>query len=144
MNELKNKAEALGIKVDARWSEATLAEKVMAAETAPPKPAAGTETEPLFPVRLIKNYKPAGRYEIVGEMALAPRPGLDFPGKIWAGTVVKLPMDEAKRLLENVSRTTERVMGEDNKPRIRDDGSYVTRVVETRFPLAERADAYPA
>lgn len=35
---------------------------------------------------------------IPGEGAPAPYPGVGFAHKIWAGTVVKLPLDEAKRL----------------------------------------------
>lgn len=114
----------------------------------PPKvvtePEAGEpEADKLFPVRLLKNYKPAGRYEIVGEMAAAPRPGLDFKDKLWAGTVVALPREEAIRLVENISRTPQRVLDETGKPVMRPDGTYMVRVVETRFPLAERADAFP-
>lgn len=103
----------------------------------------GAEADKLFPVRLLKNYRPAGRYEIIGEMAPAPRPGLDFQHKIWAGTVVALPRDEAVRLVDNVARAPQRVVDELGKPVTRPDGSYVMRVVETRFPLAERADAFP-
>lgn len=73
-------------------------------------------------VRLLRNYRPAGPVEIVGwhkdavrkksaagvmvevspaefirgEMKPAPYPGVGFPGKIWAGTVVKLTEDEAR------------------------------------------------
>lgn len=85
------------------------------------------EPAKLFPVRLLKNYRPAGEHEIVGyhrpeikhkdsagrmivmqeaafiegEMAPAPFPGVGFETKIWADTVLKLPTDEAKRLVGN-------------------------------------------
>lgn len=35
---------------------------------------------------------------INGEAAPPPYPGVGFPNKLWAGTVVKLPLEEAKRL----------------------------------------------
>jgi hypothetical protein len=34
-------------------------------------------------------------------------PGVGFPGKIWAGTHIKLPVDEAKRLV--AAKAAERV-----------------------------------
>jgi hypothetical protein len=80
----------------------------------------------LFPVRLLKNYRPGGEHEVVGyhrpekqqkdttgkmvvvqeaafiegEMAPAPLPGVGFETKVWADTVLKLPMEEAKRLVK--------------------------------------------
>ncbi len=92
----------------------------MANETAAPQPS-----EKLFPVRLLKNYRPIGSFEVVGyhrkeltqkdtagkvvvvqeaafmegEMAPPPFPGVGFDTKIWADTVLKLPVDEAKRLV---------------------------------------------
>lgn len=79
----------------------------------------------LFPVVLTKNYAPAGDYEIVGylkpkverkdsagrmimiepeafiegEIHPAPYPGTGYPGKIWAGTTIRLPIDEAKMVV---------------------------------------------
>lgn len=96
------------------------------------KPEA-TEGEKLFPVLLLKNHCPAGNYEIVGyqkdevkvrastggwtvveparfvegEMKPHTSPGVGFPGKIWAGTHIKLPIDEAKRLVN--AKAAERV-----------------------------------
>ncbi|MGD9725264.1 MAG: hypothetical protein AB7V39_02490 [Nitrospiraceae bacterium] len=81
--------------------------------------------EPLFPVVLNKNHAPRGRYEIIGylrpkverkdsagkmimvepekfiegEMHPAPYPGTGFPDKVWAGTHIKLPIEEAKDLI---------------------------------------------
>lgn len=80
------------------------------------------DSEKLFPVVLKKNYAPSGKYEIVGylkpkvekkdaagkmimvepeqfiegEMHPAPYPGTGFPNKIWAGTTIRLSVDEAK------------------------------------------------
>lgn len=79
----------------------------------------------LFPVRLTKNYRPMGDYEVVGyhrpeltqknstgkhivvqeaafiegEIAPPPFPGVGFATKVWADTVIRLPIDEAKRLV---------------------------------------------
>lgn len=83
------------------------------------------EPEKMFPVKLNKNYAPRGKYEIVGylkpevkrktaagtwlivekeefvegEGKPAPYPGVGFDGKIWAGTHIRLPLDEAKQLV---------------------------------------------
>jgi hypothetical protein len=82
-------------------------------------------SEQMFPVTLVKNYAPIGDFNIVGwhkpervqkgpdgkmhvmevaefvegEMAPAPFPGVGFPNKIWAKTVIELPLDEAKGLV---------------------------------------------
>ena len=79
----------------------------------------------LFPVRLLKNYMPREGYEIVGylkeaikrkdaagnwkivekeefiegEMKPHTSHGVGFAGKIWAGTTIKLPVDEAKTVV---------------------------------------------
>jgi hypothetical protein len=79
----------------------------------------------LFPVLLTKNYVPISDYEIVGYTKEAvkrkdaagnwkvvepeefivgvmkphPSPGVGFPNKIWAGTQIKLPIDEAKNVI---------------------------------------------
>lgn len=84
-----------------------------------------TASEKLFPVVLNKNYCPAGEFEIVGwlrpkverkdaagkmitvepekfiegEMHPPPYPGTGFPNKIWAGTTIRLPVDEAKMVV---------------------------------------------
>jgi hypothetical protein len=96
-------------------------EDTMANETAAPPPS-----EKMFPVKLLKNYRPAGDYQVVGhhrpeksvkdaagriivvqeaafiegEIAPPPFPGVGFDTKIWADTVLKLPMAEARRLVD--------------------------------------------
>lgn len=91
----------------------------MASETAAKQPSQ------MFPVLLIRNYVPRGEYEIVGylkeavkrkdaggtwrvvepeefvegEMKPHQTPGVGFADKIWAGTQVKLPLDEAKQVV---------------------------------------------
>lgn len=90
-------------------------------------PDMASETpEKMFPVLLTKNCAFAeGSYEIVGylkeavkrknaagtwkivepeefvkgEMKPHASPGVGFPNKIWAGTTVRLPISEAKRLI---------------------------------------------
>ena len=92
----------------------------MANETAAP-----VQPSKMFPVKLLKNYRPVGEYDVVGyhrpekvqkdtagkmvvvqeaafvegEMAPPPFPGVGFATKIWAETVLRLPVDEAKRLV---------------------------------------------
>jgi len=89
-----------------------------------PPEARVTETK-MFPVLLSKNYVPRGDYEIVGyikeavkrkdaagtwrivepeefvEGVMKPHqtPGVGYDGKIWAGTHIKLPIEEAKHLV---------------------------------------------
>jgi hypothetical protein len=92
--------------------------------TEPAKQAVKPE-QSLFPVRLLRHYVPKGEYKIAGynkppieqknaigqmvmidpggwqegEMHPAPLPGAGFPRKIWADTVVQLPVDEAKEVV---------------------------------------------
>lgn len=82
-------------------------------------------SQKMFPVVLNKNYAPMGKYEIVGhfqpevkkkaadgkwiviekekfikgEMKPPQHPGVGFADKIWAGTTINLPVDEAKALV---------------------------------------------
>lgn len=168
--KLKAQAEAMGIKVDARWSDKTLQDTIdvlkpfhdslapstqlndprnqMQAPTiattvvepgggggapAPPVP----EGERMFPVRLLKHYQPRfwkeGRYNVISA-ALPPLPGVGFDGKLWAGTVVELPVEEAKGLLEHTITTLEKRKVDDR---------IVKENITRKFPLAERADALP-
>ena len=79
----------------------------------------------LFPVKLLKNYVPTGKHEIVGYTKAAVRqknaagqwvelepekfmtgeakppayPGAGYANKIWAGTHIRLPVDEAKTVI---------------------------------------------
>ena len=88
-------------------------------------PNMASEPTKLFPVLLHRNYVPAGEYEIVGylkeavkrkdaagnwrivekeefisgEMKPHQSPGVGYAGKVWAGTKIKLPVAEAKRLV---------------------------------------------
>lgn len=53
----------------------------------------------MFPVKLVRNYRPGGAFEIVGDAMGPATPGALVSNKLWAGTVVKLPVDEAKKLV---------------------------------------------
>lgn len=90
-----------------------------------PKEIPAMASETMFPVLLTKNYVPRGDYEIVGylkeavkqkdaagnwrtiereefikgEMKPHVSPGVGFPRKIWAGTHIRLPIDEAKHIV---------------------------------------------
>lgn len=98
-----------------------------------PKTDKPDEAEKLFPVKLLKNHCPAGNYEIIGylkeavkvrdaagkwsiiepeqfiegEMKPHSSPGVGFPNKVWAETHIKLPIEEAKRLV--AAKAAERI-----------------------------------
>jgi len=132
MNELIEQAEALGITVDKRWSEETLREKI-----ANQPPAAPVDDNPkMFPVKLVKNYRPRNDYKVVGEPVAPPYPGVGGEDKLWAGTVVELPPEEAKALIENVAVSMVSRKDEMGRP--------IREKVSLKRPLAERADAFPA
>jgi len=109
-------------------------EEPMASETAAPV----QPSEKLFPVKLLKNYVPIGKFELVGyhrpeikqkdsagrvsivqeaafiegEMAPPPFPGVGFETKIWSETVLRLPIDEAKRLVgKNLAERADAIPG---------------------------------
>lgn len=78
-------------------------------------------------MELLRNYRPAGAFEIVGhvvpavirkdaagreyeaqasqfiqgEMAPAPMAGVGTSGKIWAGTIIRVPQDEGRTMRTN-------------------------------------------
>jgi len=142
MGELRNRAEALGIEVDGRWSNGTLTRKIAEVESQrADEKARATSPERTVTVRLLKNHRPLGWYEIVGHEdddgkrlegpAPPPMPGVDFDHKLWAGTIVKLSAEAAQKLVENT--IVERVIDRDP------DTSEVVRArnVQRRKPLAE-------
>lgn len=79
-----------------------------------------------FPVKLLKNYVPVGEFDVIGydkeevrmkdaagrwhileaaefvagEVKPPVYPGTGFPNKIWAGTTISLPVDEARGIIE--------------------------------------------
>lgn len=121
---------------EAEANEYTVPTSGVLQETAKPQPVT------MFPVTLLKNYHPRGAYEIVGEPTKPTYPGVGFKDKLWAGTTVKLPSDEARALIENKITTVERVV-DDNGQVITRNGQPITERRTVKFPLAERADAIP-
>lgn len=98
-------------------------------EPAPVKEASKSTPKPkggMVEMVLLKNYRPGGEFEVVGhqtearltksptgemieaepsrfvagEIAPAPLPGVGYEGKIWAGTVIRLPREEAMRVYD--------------------------------------------
>jgi hypothetical protein len=139
-NDLVEQATALGIKVDSRWSEKTLRGKINAlkrtamsgSDNIPEVAITGSAPEPekkveakMFPVRLLKNYRPQGKHTIVGAAVECGFPGAGQSEKLWAGTVVELPLEEARDLLADYTKD----------PR--------TGVITARPVIAVRADAVP-
>lgn len=142
MGKLRDRAEELGIEVDGRWSNGTLTRKIAEIETIRADEAARDNVpESFVTVRLLKHHRPIGWYEVVGHedddgqiipgTAPAPRPGVEFAHKLWAGTIVKLAPDAAKALVDNM--VVERVVDRDP------DTKAVLRArnVQRRRPLAE-------
>src|SRR5687767_12198449 len=97
----------------------------MMAKTKEPDMSPPKTEQALFPVVLNKNYAPVGHYEVIGymrpkverkdaagkmitvepelfiegEMRPPIYPGTGFPNKIWSGTHIRLPVDEAKAII---------------------------------------------
>ena len=62
------------------------------------RPAEADEPK-LFPVKLKRNYVPASETFEVVEAVAPPQVGVGTGGKIWSGSIVRLPIDEAKGLI---------------------------------------------
>lgn len=142
--ELREQAEALDIEIDGRWSNATLRRKVDEAQRIHDEEEARNTkpSEQLVAVRLLKHHKPARYYEVLGhyndneefisgEPRPAPFPGVSQSHKLWAGTVAKLPAEDAKRLVENLEVLMVTDRDENNR-------AIGKREVRQRKPLAER------
>jgi hypothetical protein len=142
---LQQELRALGVTVNEAWEVPALKRKLTMAKGASSEDAPNDDhgasvahdrpvvkAEPaktkgdLYEVKLLKNYRPVGEYEIVGhqkaarytknaagetieaeaaqfikgEMAPPPLPGVSFENKVWAGTSIRIGYDEAKRIVE--------------------------------------------
>jgi hypothetical protein len=128
ITELPKRGPGRPPKVDTK-TETTEAAPVMASVT-------------LFPVRLLKNYRPKGKFTVV-KAAPPPLPGVGSEHKLWSGTVVELPRDEAVDLINNTVATKEKVLDSNGRPILDEEGEARTRQRVTKFPLAERMDAIP-
>lgn len=107
--------------------------------------ANGNAPTKMFPVRLLKHYRPGGEYNVISE-APPPFPGGAFKGKLWAGTIVELPADEARRLIDNVHVSREVLRDAQGHP-MRDEHDQVRlRERRRKVPLAEirTEDVIPA
>lgn len=110
MDDLIKQAEELGLTIDKRWGQQRLQQEIDAALSAPAKEA--NVTEKLFPVKLSKNYRPIGEFLIEEEVdgnVSTRQPIEDEPLKVMAGTVIHLPIDEARNVME-------KKIGERNDP----------------------------
>jgi hypothetical protein len=143
MGTLREQAEALGIEVDGRWSNGTLSRRIRdVTEAKTRQELREKEPKSTITVRLHNHTVPVGWYKVIGhfdseetfvpgEVAPPPFPGVAFDHKLWAGTVVELPTDEAQRLVEHMDVTTQVERDPDTK--------LVTgrKKVNRRRPLAE-------
>lgn len=106
-------------------SEPALDPKKRGRPRAAPEPAPEPD-EPMFPVKLLRHYRPGGHYEIMGyhkasvevkdaagrwyelepetfvegEMAPPISHGVGYDTKIWADTYIKVPRSEARTMIE--------------------------------------------
>jgi len=63
-----------------------------------PKKPGRPPKDKLFPVKLLKNYVPGDKVEVVHEEKHIYA-GVGFTGKYWAGSLLKLPLEEARNLV---------------------------------------------
>lgn len=101
MDDLKKQADELGIAIDGRWSERRIQEeidKVLASGPEKEKEDPVAE-EKLFPVKLIRNYRPISeKFEVIdSEGARAPTD--EELAKVPSGTVIALPIPEAQSVI---------------------------------------------
>lgn len=123
--EQKAKADAERIERERLAEEQRLAAQEAAAEQAAKEAEAAKPK--MVAMQLLRNYRPSGDFEIVGhmvpavtrkdasgreyevskaafvtgEMAPTPQAGVGTTGKIWAGTVIRVPQDEARTMRTN-------------------------------------------
>lgn len=94
MTDLEKQAQELGIKVDGRWSDERLQEEIDKALSAP-------KAEKLFPVKLVRNYRPvAAEFFILDEEGDYREPTDEERQKVTAGNSIKLPVKEAQSVID--------------------------------------------
>jgi len=143
MGALRDEAEALGIDTDTNMKAGAIKRKIAEVKAAnDEEKRRATKPKQTTTVRLLKHFKPYGWYEVVGHFtpdeelvkgvpAPSPYPGVSYEHKLWAGTVVTLPTDEAKGLVEHVDEMT--LVERDPETRL----ETRRRVVKKRRQLAE-------
>jgi hypothetical protein len=95
MTDLEKQAEELGIKVDKRWSEDRLQQEIDKALSAPKVSA-----EKMFPVKLVKNYRPISPdFQIRDEEGDYREPTPEEALKVPAGSFITLPVKEAQAVV---------------------------------------------
>lgn len=102
MDDLLKQAEELGLKIDRRWSEKRLQQEIDTALAAPAQEA--KLADKTFPVKLNKNYRPAGEFMIErindsGEIYL-DEPNEVEVFKVPAGTVIHVTVEEARDIID--------------------------------------------
>lgn len=97
MNDLEKQAKELGIKVDGRWSPERLQEEIDKALAAP----AVKDEQKLFPVKLVKNYRPISPdFLVLDEEGDYREPTDEERFKVNAGGSIKLPVKEAQSVID--------------------------------------------
>ena len=91
--ELEKQAGELNIKVDGRWSDDRLQQEIDKALAEPKQ-----EQEKLFPVKLVKNYRPIGRFQVKTEDGYRD-PTAEEELKVKADTAIALTVDEARAVV---------------------------------------------
>ena len=110
--DLEKQAHEMGITVDGRWSDARLREEInkkgLEAQNAN-QPATETRfaeppekpKEKLFPVKLVKNYRPISPDAQIQDANGEYRPLTDEEAaKVPAGRHIAVPVDEARSVIE--------------------------------------------
>lgn len=100
MTDLEKQAQELGIKVDGRWSEERLQEEIDKALAAP-KAEQKPKVEKLFPIKLVRNYRPvSAEFFILDEEGDYREPTEEECQKVTAGNSIKLPVQEAQSAVD--------------------------------------------
>lgn len=96
MDDLKKQAEELGLEIDGRWSARRLQDEIDKALGAEQKE---TKVEKMFPVKLLRNYRPAFDAFVIVEEDGERAPDDIEQSKVRAGTTILLPIAEAQAII---------------------------------------------
>ncbi|QNP80987.1 hypothetical protein [Agrobacterium tumefaciens] len=107
MDDLIKQAKELDITVDPNWSQEDLQKKIDEALAKPAKAGkpAKAESKPkeakgkLFPVVLLKNYRPVGKFKIADTEDGERDPDEQEVNKVPAGKTILIGVDEAKTVI---------------------------------------------
>lgn len=144
MGQLREEAEELGIDTDNTMKAGALKRKIAEAKAKnAEEERRNTVPKKKEQVRLLKHFRPYGWYRVIGHFngdeefvkdqpAPAPFPGVNFEHKLWTGTVVELPEEEAQKLVTHTDDLT--VVERDPDTRL---PMGKPKVIKRRRPLAE-------